>query len=232
MELISKLFVFRHSESVDNYRMIFSGWRNSKLTQKGIYQAKEIAEQLYRFKIDYAFTSHLERAKQTLKIVIKNHPETLIFMDDRLIERCYGLLQGKNKQRIEDEKPNSYEKCYRSYRLAPPKGESLEMVEKRVLSFFEQLKEWLVKHPGNVAISCHNNSIRPFRKIFENLTLNQMCKIETYHNQVLFYDLKLDKLELIEHKRNKALINWNGIIIPRYVKFATDPNNCLKQYYV
>jgi broad specificity phosphatase PhoE len=106
------------------------------------------------------------------------------------------------------------------------------MVEKRVISFFEQLKKWLVQHPGNVAISCHNNSIRPLRKIFENLTLPQMCKIETPHNQVLFYDLNLEKPKFIEYERNNALINWDGIIIPEYVKLATDPKNSLKRYYV
>jgi 2,3-bisphosphoglycerate-dependent phosphoglycerate mutase len=230
--MISKLFVFRHSESVDNNHMVFSGWRDSKLSQKGIYQAKDIAKQLCHFKIDYAFTSHLKRAKQTLEIVLEYHPETIIFVDDRIIERCYGLLQGKSKQKVEKENPTFYEQCHRGYNLAPPKGESLEMVEKRVISFFEQLKKWLLQHPGNVAISCHNNSIRPLRKIFENLTLTQMCKIETTHNQAFFYDLKLEKPKFIEHEINNTVINWNGIIIPEYVKLATDPKNSLKRYYV
>jgi bisphosphoglycerate-dependent phosphoglycerate mutase len=37
-----KLFVFRHAETFDNYRGIFSGWRDSKLTSKGRTQAQKI----------------------------------------------------------------------------------------------------------------------------------------------------------------------------------------------
>ena len=40
------LFVFRHAETFDNNQEIFSGWRDSKLTLRGLEQANEIAEQL------------------------------------------------------------------------------------------------------------------------------------------------------------------------------------------
>ena len=119
-----KLLVFRHSETFDNRRGIFSGWRDSTLTPKGTRQAKVIAEQLKLCKIDYAFTSHLKRAKQTLKLVLKDRKPTPVFTDDRLIERCYGLPQGKKKEHVEDEDPNFYEQCHMGYTLAPP-GESL-----------------------------------------------------------------------------------------------------------
>jgi broad specificity phosphatase PhoE len=39
-----KLFVFRHAETFDDRRGIFSGWRDSDLTSKGIAQAQKIAE--------------------------------------------------------------------------------------------------------------------------------------------------------------------------------------------
>ncbi len=230
--MTSKLFIFRHSESWDNRNRVFSGWRNSGLTQKGVCQAQGIARQLSQFEIDYAFSSHLKRAKQTLEIVIKNHPRTQIFIDDRLIERCYGWLQGRSNQKIAEEDTNLYARCHRDYSLAPLDGESLEMVEKRVLSFLSQFKEWLIQHPGNVAISCHNNSIRPFRRIFENLTLSQMCQIETPHDQALLYDLKLENPRLQKHREiSPRIIHWDGIILSNSVKLATDPKNFLKQYY-
>ena len=230
--MIVKLFVFRHSESWDNRNMVFSGWRDSGLTQKGVYQAQEIAKQLSRFEIDYAFSSHLKRAKQTLEIVLKTHSQTQIIIDDRLIERCYGWLQGKSKQKIVGEDTNLFERCHKEYSLVPLDGESLEMVEKRVMSFLTQLKEWITQHPGNVAISCHNNSIRPLRRIFENLTLSQMCQIETQYNQALLYNLELEKSRLQIHKENSTrIVHWDGVRILNRVKLATDPENFLKQYY-
>jgi broad specificity phosphatase PhoE len=137
--MICKLFVFRHAETFDNARGVFSGWRDSKLTPTGVTQAEEIAKQLKRYKIDYAFTSHLKRASQTLRIVLETHPQIPVFMDDRLMERCYGLLQGRRKKKVVLEDTEFYEQCHKGYYLAPPEGESLEMVEKRVMAFFDQL---------------------------------------------------------------------------------------------
>jgi len=107
-----KLFVFRHAETFDNYRGIFSGWRDSDLTSKGRAQAQKIAEQLRRAQIDYAFTSHLKRARNTLEIVLETYPPVPIFIDDRLIERCYGSLQGKIKSKVKMERPECFAKVH------------------------------------------------------------------------------------------------------------------------
>ena len=226
-----KLFVFRHAETFDNSRGIFSGWRDSTLTSKGIRQAKAIAEQLKRCKIDYAFTSHLKRAKQTLEIVLKDHKSIPIFTDDRLIERCYGQWQGRKKKEVEDEDPNSFEKCHRGYSLAPPHGESLEMVEKRVLPFLNELTEWLRQNPGNAAISCHSNSIRPLRKRFENLSLTQMCKLESPQDKALIYSVDLGTIEMPRQKPPPSQPRWNEVLISKAIRLATDNRNSLKIYY-
>ncbi len=111
--MVSKLFVFRHAETTDNKREIFSGWRDPKLTLKGLEQAQEIAEQLKREKISYAFTSHLRRARETLKIVLETHKDVPVFIDDRLIERCYGLLQGRSKRKVAKERPEWFTQIQR-----------------------------------------------------------------------------------------------------------------------
>ncbi len=229
--MICRLFVFRHAETFDNRRGIFSGWRDSELTPEGAVQAQEIAEQLMQYRIDYAFTSHLKRAKQTLKIVLQAHPPIPVAVDDRIIERCYGLLQGRRKEIVASRNPEYYEKFHRGYNLAPPEGESLEMVEKRVMSFLEQLKEWLNQNPLNVAISCHNNSIRPFRRVFENLSLAQMCNLESPQNHALIYDLNLGSLGLPCPKHETSRVDWDGVKFSNHVKLATDPQNPLKKYY-
>ena len=47
------LYVFRHGQSQDNADFIFSGWRDSKLTQTGIKQAEILSEKLKAKKIDF-----------------------------------------------------------------------------------------------------------------------------------------------------------------------------------
>jgi 2,3-bisphosphoglycerate-dependent phosphoglycerate mutase len=227
-----KLFVFRHAETFDNKNEVFSGWRDSKLTSKGILEAEKIAEQLAEYKIDYAFTSHLKRTKKTLKIVLQCHHSVPVFVDDRLIERSYGLLQGRTKKRIVHEDKEFYEQFHRGYNIAPPEGESLKMVEKRVQSFLEDLGNWLRQNPGNVAISCHNNSIRPFRRFFENLDLTQMCTVETCQDKALIYSLDLKKENSLNSSRHRAQQDkWDGVRISNRIKLATDPQNPLKEYY-
>jgi 2,3-bisphosphoglycerate-dependent phosphoglycerate mutase len=226
-----KLFVFRHAETFDNRRGIFSGWRDSELTSKGIAQAQKIAEQLKRYRIDYAFTSHLKRARKTLEIVLEAHPSVPVFTDDRLIERCYGLLQGKSKRKIEHENPDWFAQIHRGYELVPPDGESLRMVEKRVLSFLEQLREWLGQNSGNVVISCHSNSIRPIRRVFDNLPIDQMLQLESPQDHAMIYDIQLRNLRSGQLERGVNVQNWAGVLVSRRVKLATDSLNSLKEYY-
>jgi broad specificity phosphatase PhoE len=210
---------------------VFSGWRDSELTLKGLLQAQEIAEQLKRYQIDYAFTSHLRRARRTLEIVLQGRPPVPVFIDDRLIERCYGLLQGKGKRKMEHENPDYYAQIHRGYGFVPPEGESLKMVEKRVTSFLEQLTDWLKQNPENVAISCHNNSLRPFRRVFENLSISQMCKLENPQNRASVCDRDLGNWSVVCPKQKAFKADWKGVLISKRIKLATDDQNPLKKYY-
>jgi 2,3-bisphosphoglycerate-dependent phosphoglycerate mutase len=229
--MICKLFVFRHAETTDNSRDLFSGWRDPVLTSKGLRQAQEIAEQLSQQKIDYAFTSHLKRARKTLEIVLKKHPAVSVFVDDRLIERCYGELQGKSKRKLSKEKPEWFARVHRGYDFPPPKGESLKMVENRTLPFVVQLEEWLRRNPGNVAISCHGNSLRPIRRVFEHLSLKEMLRIENPQDHAIAYALHIHSVQLKSYAEREPKIDWRGIIVPSNVKLAADPRNPLKEYY-
>ncbi len=229
--MICRLFVFRHAETTDNSRGIFSGWRDPELTSKGLSQAQEIAEQLRRDTIDYAFTSHLKRARKTLEIVLETHPAVPVFTDDRLIERCYGLLQGKSKRKIAKETPGWFAQVHRGYDFPPPEGESLKMVEKRTLPFLAQLAELLRQNPGNIAISCHGNSLRPIRRVFEHLSLGQMLQIENPQDHAMAYALNVHRVNIGNPKKSTTKADWRGILVPRRVKLATDQRNPLKKYY-
>ena len=229
--MICNLFVFRHAETTDNSKQIFSGWRDPDLTPKGLLQAQEIAQQLEQEKIDYAFTSHLLRAKRTLEIVLKSHANVPVFVDDRLIERCYGTLQGKSKMTIAAERPEWFAKVHRGYDFPPPEGESIRMVESRTLPFIMQLERRLRQNPGNVAISCHGNSMRPIRRTFEHLSLKQMLQIENPQNRAIKYALRIHQVNVDEVNEPGLEKGWHSVVIPSSITVATDPLNPLKKYY-
>jgi 2,3-bisphosphoglycerate-dependent phosphoglycerate mutase len=227
---VCNLFVFRHAETTDNRNKIFSGWRDPDLTAKGLAQAQEVAEQLKDEKIDWAFTSHLKRAKKTLEIVLKPHSTIPVVVDDCLIERCYGTLQGKSKLKIAAERPEWFAKVHRGYDFPPPQGESLKMVEERTLPFISQLKLWLSQHPGNVAISCHGNSMRPIRRVFEHLSVKQMLELENPQDQAMEYALHVHEVK-VEKFEVEGEMKWHSVIVPSRVKLASDSKNPLRAYY-
>ena len=229
--VLCNLYVFRHAETTDNANAIFSGWRDPDLTPKGLLQAQEISEQLKHEKIDYAFTSHLKRARRTLEVVLEAHPDVPVFVDDRLIERCYGLLQGQSKIEVSKDRPEWFAKVHRGYDFPPPEGESLRMVEKRTDSFVVQLQSWLKENPSNIAISCHGNSLRPIRRIFEHLSLKQMLQLENPQDKAMNYALNIHSITIQSETKSVDEIAWCGVLVPNNMELASDFKNPLKKYY-
>lgn len=183
------IYIFRHGETYFNRSKRFTGWANSRLTPKGIKQSNVIAEKLRKKTFQVAFKTSLSRSSDSLKIVLKYHPECeKVVVDDRMIERSYGGLEGKfHKTIIKKYGKRQFDIWHRSYDVPPPSGESIKMVEKRVLSFIKDLIVLIKREKISVVISAHGNSMRPFRKHFENLTIEQMMKLENPYDKYFDY---------------------------------------------
>jgi 2,3-bisphosphoglycerate-dependent phosphoglycerate mutase len=93
------IYVFRHGQTYFNKQKKFTGWMESRLTPRGVKQARKIAVKLKNKKIDIAFQTPQSRSKDTLKQVLKYHPECRkIITDKRMIERGYGDLEGTSHE--------------------------------------------------------------------------------------------------------------------------------------
>jgi len=96
-----KIYLFRHGKTTFNRDGRFTGWMNSKLTAEGRKHAEIIAKKLKNKKFEVAIRTHLSRSKDTLRPVLKFHPECKkIIEDDRMIERSYGDLQGTTHEQF------------------------------------------------------------------------------------------------------------------------------------
>lgn len=188
-----KIYLFRHGQTYYNKDKIFTGWKDSGLTPRGIKDAKKVAQKLKKKKFEVAFQTRLSRSKDTLKYVLKFHPECKkIITDDRMIERCYGKLQGKKHSAIIKKfGKKQFEVWHRNYDVAPPGGESIKMVEKRVNSFIKDMIKLMKKEKMNVAISAHGNSMRPFRRYFEKMSIEQMMKLENPEDDYFEYEVEV-----------------------------------------
>ena len=186
------IYLFRHGETYFNRSKRFTGRINSRLSPKGIEQANLIAEKLKEKKFQIAFKTSLSRSIDNLEIVLRYHPECKsVIVDDRMIERSYGVFERKlHKTIIKKYGEKQFDIWHRSYNVPPPGGESIKTVEKRVLSFVKNLLIMMKTKKTNVAISAHNNSMRPFRKYFENLTIKQMMVLENPYDKYFDYTIK------------------------------------------
>jgi 2,3-bisphosphoglycerate-dependent phosphoglycerate mutase len=186
------IYLFRHGQTYFNRDKRFTGWKDSKLTPRGIEDARKIAEKLKGRRIDVAFQTRLSRSKDTLKIVLKYHPECkTIITNDKMIERSYGKFQGLyHKAIIAKYGKEKFDKWHRAYDYPPPGGESVKMVEKRVLSFVNELIPFMKRNKVNVAISAHGNSMRPFRRYFEKFSINDMMKLENPFDDYFEYEIE------------------------------------------
>jgi broad specificity phosphatase PhoE len=186
-----KIYIFRHGQTAFNRDSKFTGWSESRLTKTGFEDAKIIALRLKDKKFQIAFHTSLSRSKDTLKEVLKFHPECVkLIEDDRLRERNYGSLNGKTHlQAVEKYGAEHYDKWHRGFYDKPPKGESFAIVELRVKNFIQDLIKLIKKEKVNVAISAHGNSIRLFRKIMENASVKETTEWFIPYDKVFEYDV-------------------------------------------
>lgn len=176
------LYVFRHGQTYDNANMVFSGWRDADITEKGKQQALALADKLKNKNIDALYASDLQRAIKTMELAISKNKKARklpIATDPRIKERSYGIYQGKSKLEAYMESPEGLQNFRRSFESGPPEGESIEDVCKRVAEFLDELIPKMKNENINVAVSCHGNSIRGFRRYFEKLSDYDTAHVET-----------------------------------------------------
>lgn len=122
---MAKLVLIRHGQSEWNALNLFNGWVDTKLSDKGIAQAKTAGQLLAKegIQFDQAYTSVLTRAITTLHLALEEADQLWIpeVKSWRLNERHYGALQGLNKadaaKKWGDEQVHQWR---RSYDVLPP----------------------------------------------------------------------------------------------------------------
>jgi 2,3-bisphosphoglycerate-dependent phosphoglycerate mutase len=194
------LVIIRHGESEANKENIFTGWRDSPLSPKGVGEAQAAGKSLKNdgFQFDIAFTSLQSRAVKTLWLVLEEMDLMWlpIVKHWKLNERHYGALQGKNKlQAVEKFGEKQVLEWRRGYAIRPPlvetsdpdyprfdtryrdvpdadlpRGESLKDVLARVLPYWEVEIVPLLKAKKKVLIAAHGNSLRALLKHLEGLS--------------------------------------------------------------
>ncbi len=180
VENIGKLVLVRHGQSQWNLENRFTGWVDVELTELGREEAWRAGIHLKGMSFSCAFTSHLKRAQETLRILIDSAgiAGLPVHRSSALNERHYGDLQGLNKE--ETAKKFGTEQVHlwrRSYDIAPPGGESLKTTAERVLPYFDgEILPVLLKGEDCLVVA-HGNSLRAIVMSIERLTPAEILEV-------------------------------------------------------
>lgn len=186
------LVLVRHGESEWNAKGLWTGWTDISLSEKGIHEAQEAGNEIKDISVNVAFTSKLIRAQQTLDEIKKIlHCESIpTYQSEALNERDYGDLTGKNKWKIKEEfGDEQFNKWRRSFDEQPPHGESLHDVYNRVIPYYKEKILPVLEAHKNVIIAAHGNSLRALVKYLENISDEDIAKLEIATGEVYVYDI-------------------------------------------
>ena len=223
-----KLVLVRHGQSMWNLENRFTGWTDVELSEQGIKEAKEAGKVLKEkgFNFDVAYTSVLKRANDTLKYILEELGEENIPVKKnwRLNERHYGALQGLNKdetkekygaeqvllwRRSTDVRPPELSKDDKRYPGNDPKYSDLKENElpttenlidtiKRVMEYWNSDIKKDLETGKRVIIAAHGNSLRGLIKYLDNMTDEEIIKLELQTGNPICYELD-DDLKPIRH---------------------------------
>lgn len=190
---MSYLVLVRHGESTWNAVNAWTGLTDISLDEKGRELARKDGESLKDIPFQIAFTSNLKRAQQTLEEIEKVIGQLPTTKDAALNERDYGYLTGKNKLEVEEEYgEEQYLKWRRGWDDPVPNGETLKDVYQRVVPYYQEKILPELKNGKNVLVVAHGNSLRSLVKFLDNISDEDIEKLEIPTGQVLVYSIDQD----------------------------------------
>lgn len=228
MPFIKKLVLLRHGESIWNKENRFTGWTDIDLSERGIDEARSAARNLKRegFLFDMAYTSVLKRAIRTLWILLDEMDLLWIpvYRSWRLNERHYGALQGLNKsgmaekygekqvlvwRRSYDVRPPALEETDERYpgfdprykgldKKDLPRTECLKDTVNRFLPYWHDVIAPSLKSGMKVLIVAHGNSLRALVKYLDDVSDDDIVKLNIPTGVPLVYELDTD-LKPVSH---------------------------------
>jgi 2,3-bisphosphoglycerate-dependent phosphoglycerate mutase len=219
----AKLILMRHGQSEWNRLDLFTGWVDIPLSAKGVEESIEGGKKIASIPVDVIFTSSLIRGQMTAMLAMINHSSGRVpcvqhpgegKLDEwgqvysdatkencipvycawQLNERMYGKLQGMNKQEMRKKFGDEQVQIWRrSYDGAPPEGESLEMTAARTIPYFMEQILPLLESGKNIFIAAHGNSLRSIVMFLDQLSHEQVVKLEIATGAPIVYTFEGEK---------------------------------------
>ena len=93
------LLMIRHGQTPSNLKKIYAGKSSERLTKRGEFQAKEVSKKLKSYVVHAVYSSPVQRAIQTAKIICRIIEKDLL-IEDAFKEMELGLWEGLSEKDI------------------------------------------------------------------------------------------------------------------------------------
>lgn len=175
------LYVVRHGETEKNKYGVIQGQTECDLSENGIEKAKELIPVVRNLKIDVVISSPLKRAYDTANIITEGkYP---INIDDRMIERNWGLCEGASIDDVDTVK------CWNFFVNDDDNGiERVQDLLKRVSEFLEDIKNRYADK--NILVVSHSAILRAIHYCLHNIPEDgDMSKIDIPNLRIIEYEI-------------------------------------------
>ena len=182
------LYVVRHGETQFNVEKRYAGQTDVPLNERGIEQAKELAEKLAKESFDVIVTSPLQRARATAEQICVYHKDVPLMVMEEFREVCVGVYEGLTGAEAQEKYPELWaRKCTRQLDDAPTGGETTRQVDSRVAKGLAILKD---KYPEKrVLLVCHGFVSRVINRQLRGLSFEEMHEFSLGNCEVVEYEM-------------------------------------------
>ena len=185
---MTRLLLIRHGETDWNQEGRWQGQADVPLNEAGRRQAERISELLEECPIEAVYSSDLQRACETARVLAAEKGLPLV-VDERLREIHQGDWQGLKVSEIEA----SYGRLFKErnsdlLNVAPPGGETATLVKQRMLA---AICDILAQHTGKtVAIFSHGFSLAVLRAHYLDLPAERIWEQVPKNGEIIVMDLE------------------------------------------
>lgn len=155
----TRFLLVRHGETLANREYRYIGTRDDALSERGVWQAEQLADALAAFPVAAVYSSPLQRTYRTAIPIAARHQLEVQIAED-LVEGNFGAWEGLSRAEVLARSPQDELLLHaweRDPSIAPPDGESLEAVRARICALGERLTQVhvdqtivLVSHVGPI----------------------------------------------------------------------------------
>jgi broad specificity phosphatase PhoE len=183
-------YLVRHGETINNVARRLSGWIDTPLTDKGLEPTQRVIKKLSQVRIDDMYSSDMGRSFITAYAISRG----LNFIKE--IKPLAGLREvnyGDAANMFSAEAYKLYPRLDRDTHYTPPKGESLDHMQQRVLQTVNNLDN--THNNENIVLVAHSGVMAALRASFLDTDFGEHNISEAYpHDYVGVFTLDQGKV--------------------------------------